>query len=157
MGPQPRTVEDRFWAKVRTGRPGSCWAWTASTNIHGYGHMGGVSGKGTLAAHRVSWEIHHGPIPDGLWVLHACDNPSCVNPGHLFLGSPRENTLDMIEKGRNVRGQDHHRARLTEGNITAIRNAHKTGTPQKELAAKYGVSKQHVSRVVRGLKWRHIL
>ena len=81
---------------------GPCWTWTRATNKAGYGKIGSGEGAGTLATHRVSWELTNGPVPDGLFVLHRCDNPPCCNPAHLFLGTSRDNTLDMIAKGRQV-------------------------------------------------------
>lgn len=94
------TIEDRFWSKVR--KDDGCWEWTASVNRRGYGwlHFGGKVERKALKAHRVSWEIHNGPIPDGLWVLHKCDNPRCVRPDHLFLGDRTDNMRDCAAKGR---------------------------------------------------------
>jgi len=96
---------DRFWGKVDRRRDDECWPWTASVTRHGYGQiMVGAYGTGSrprpLRANRVAWELTHGPIPDGLWVLHSCDNPSCCNPSHLFLGTQTENMRDAADKGR---------------------------------------------------------
>lgn len=94
-----RTMEERFWEKVE--KSDGCWLWTGST-ISGYGylHSGDKLVRKPLRAHRASWAIHHGPIPDGLWVLHHCDTPLCVRPDHLFLGDRRANMLDAARKGR---------------------------------------------------------
>ena len=89
------TLADRLWNRVRKGS--SCWTWTGATQ-HGYGYIG-ENGK-ILRTHRVSWTLHHGPIPDGLCVLHHCDNPPCVRPSHLFLGTHTDNMKDMVSKGR---------------------------------------------------------
>ena len=101
---------NRFWAKVC--KTNGCWTWTASKNPHGYGQIR-LSGKLTLA-HRVSWTIHNGVIPEGLFVLHICDNPPCVRPDHLFLGTQKDNIRDAVAKKRHsmlpkthcIRGHD---------------------------------------------------
>jgi hypothetical protein len=92
------TVEDRFWAKVNRRGPDDCWVWTGSTDPRGYGH---IWRQGRLVpTHRLSYELNRGPIPDGMCVLHRCDNPPCCNPSHLFLGTKADNAHDMHAKGR---------------------------------------------------------
>jgi len=104
-----RTLEERFWAKVKTD--GACWLWQgAVTGSQGYGQFRGKSHHPEMA-HRVSWELAHGPLPDGKWVLHRCDVPRCVRPDHLYLGTPWDNAQDSREAGR-IRGV---RARDTRG------------------------------------------
>jgi hypothetical protein len=95
-----KTLSERFWEKVN--KAGECWEWTACRHHQwGYGHVR-VGGK-LEAAHRVSWEMHNGPIPDGLLVCHHCDNPKCVRPAHLFLGTGTDNSRDMHAKGRGTK------------------------------------------------------
>ena len=99
-----RPTEDRFWEKVNKDTVSGCWEWTSSGRGHrGYGafftHFPG-EGRKCHAAHRFSWSLSNGPIPAGLWVLHKCDNPPCVNPSHLFLGDRKDNMLDCAAKGR---------------------------------------------------------
>lgn len=104
---RPRVpIEQRFWAKVDKGEPDECWEWTGAKS-RGYGTItrDAADGGTTALAHRVSWEIHNGPIPKnmsyhGMVVAHSCDNPACVNPNHLWLGTQGQNLKDMIEKGR---------------------------------------------------------
>lgn len=95
-------LADQLWAKVQKAGPDECWPWIAAKYRKGYGHLNDL-GR-TKAAHRVAWELTNGAIPDGMFVCHHCDNPSCCNPAHLFLGSAKDNTLDMIRKGRHRTG-----------------------------------------------------
>lgn len=98
-----RSFEERLWEKV--DKAGDCWVWTAGRNPKGYGRIGrGGRGEGVVLAHRAVWELANGPVPEGLFVLHRCDNPPCVRPNHLFLGTKADNNQDMASKGRN-RGQ----------------------------------------------------
>lgn len=97
-----KTTNERFWEKVN--KSGECWTWTACTHHQwGYGHF--RAGGKLVTAHRYSWELHNGPIPPGMRVCHRCDNPPCVRPAHLFLGTDADNAHDMIAKGRHYRGE----------------------------------------------------
>jgi hypothetical protein len=99
----PTPIEKRFWPKVR--KTETCWLWTGTKNERGYGFTTYTDGR-NAKAHRVAWELTNGPIPEGLWVLHRCDVPSCVRPDHLFLGDAKENTRDMHAKGRARNGNE---------------------------------------------------
>lgn len=103
MSSRPLPVEPRFWAKVvRGSTPEECWGWAGRARCRpGWHPTISVNGRTEIIS-RVSWAIHNGPVPDGLWVLHHCDNPDCTNPSHLYLGTPRENVRDMLERGRAV-------------------------------------------------------
>lgn len=152
------TLESRFWSKVEVGPPDECWLWTAALNEHGYGVMrpeGQRTGP-TAKAHRVSWEIAHGEIPDGLAVLHRCDNPPCVNPQHLFLGTQADNVTDMHAKGRGNIGSANGQASLTERDVIEIRNRVARGERQKDLCAEFGITKGTMSHLVSGKTWAHV-
>ena len=142
-----------FWRKVNKNGPNGCWVWTAATKQAGYG-MIGFKTKLCLA-HRLSWELHNGPIPNGLCVLHKCDNPPCVNPNHLFLGSRKDNNLDKIKKGRspNLKGSNSGRAVLIESQILEIRELLKTDLTQQEIGNLYGVSRSTIKEIKCGSNW----
>ena len=158
-----RPLADRFLEKV--DRSGDCWLWTGGTTspTSNYGVIG-VNG-GTKLAHRVSWELHRGPIPAGMQVCHHCDVPACVRPDHLFLGTQRDNMLDREAKGRGMRalhwdnrpakGERHVCAKLTAAHVLAIR-ARLPQTTHATLAREYGVSRQAVSDIAEGRTWRHV-
>jgi hypothetical protein len=100
-GPARRPLAERFWERVKKGA--GCWLWTGYRMPNGYGRMGAggwSKNGGSLLAHRVSYELHKGSIPDGICVMHSCDNPRCVNPAHLSLGSQADNMADKARKGR---------------------------------------------------------
>lgn len=110
-------------------------------------------------AHRVSWMLANGPIPAGMVVCHRCDNPPCVNPDHLFLGTQIDNMRDRSKKGRgnHRKGSRHGRAKLTEQDVRVIRSRYATGDwKQSDLAAEYGVSQPLIGHIVRRVTWRHI-
>lgn len=156
-----KSFADRFWAKVRHAQePGACWPWLGSTR-HGYGNIGVGSrvdgSRRVVSAHRVAWELTHGPIPDGLWVLHRCDNPSCVRPTHLFLGTPQDNVDDMLAKGRHraLAGEQHKSAKLTTSQVNEIRARYSREKANgKELAAEFGVSNVMIYRIVNQKSWK---
>ena len=144
------TAQDRarFEAKIETpADPLGCWRWTASTR-NGYGvfHVGRI----TLHAHRVAWWLWRGMIPDGLCVLHRCDTPPCVNPEHLFLGTPKDNSADMVAKGRAASGERSAQAKLTRTAARVIRLSRLSG---RRLAAQFGVTESAISRVRRWNRW----
>lgn len=150
---------DRFFRYVGARTPGGCIIWTGPAIEHGYGYLraGGAGNKrGTLASH-IAYELFYGPVPDGLHVLHQCDNPPCVAPCHLFVGTNADNMADMIAKGRQSRGESHGFARLTEAKVREIRERYERGGVfQHELAREYGVSRGTVQYVVERRTWKHV-
>ncbi len=151
----PKSVEARFFEKVCFG-PGQCWYWIASIGAGGYGSFLAMD---EVKAHRVSYRIHHGAIPEGMMVLHRCDNPPCVNPDHLFLGTQFDNMRDMSAKKRGVNtpqhGEDNPMSRLTKESVRWIRSLYATGErSMKSLAADYGVTTATVWRAIHNKSWR---
>lgn len=144
---------ERFWEKVDKRGPGDCWEWQAST-AHGYGQLN--TGGGMSLVHRLSYELHVGAIPDGLLVCHHCDNPLCVNPQHLFVGTNADNVQDMLNKNRNVRGERQGASKLTEGDVREIRQRFADGERQSSLAREYGVCVAQMNRIVHRKEWQHV-
>lgn len=151
--------------------PSGCWEWQGADNGRGYGviHLKNWEWpQRAPAVHRIAYRLCVGPIPDGLCVLHRCDNPPCVRPDHLFLGTNEDNVADMVAKGRQARGEavranhDHLRgeavvtARLTAETVMEVRRAELGGEPQADIAARLGISTTQVSSIVRGESWSHL-
>lgn len=160
-GRKPRPIADRFWEKVNK-RPNGCWLFTSNHGgggPDGYGQLSVPDGEEYMA-HRVSWVIHNGPIPGGLLVLHKCDVPRCVNPGHLFLGTHQDNVDDMIAKGRGVHGTTgaiNPLTKLTESQVLSIRKQYNTGRfSQQQIAELYSVNQTLISAIVTRKIWKHI-
>ncbi|MES2367111.1 MAG: HNH endonuclease [Pseudomonadota bacterium] len=185
-----KTLEQRFFEKVNKDGPipphrpelGKCWVWMAG-RLQEYGCFKG-NGK-MQKAHRVSWELHNGKIPDGLFACHKCDYPPCVNPHHLFLGTTQDNTSDRTKKGRSARGDisglrqhperaargDNHgsktrpettlkgeknpNAKITEADVIEIRRL-AGSAPKKEIAKRYGISAGMAGYIINRKSWRHI-
>lgn len=139
----------RFWPKVIKGD--GCWEWSGTRNARGYGKISRDHRPGTMDyAHRISWEIHFGPIPDGMDVRHfVCDNPPCVRPDHLRIGDRRANMADAMRKGRLRTGLAHRDARLSDAQVRAIRARFAAGgILQAALASEYGITERYVSQIV---------
>lgn len=157
--------QERFWAKVdKSGGPDACWIRKAqgrATTRYARFRIG----KQKMQATHVAWELTHGQIPAGLMVLHSCDNPPCVNPAHLFLGTAAMNSDDMTAKGRQAtgdrvrpkdlrRGERHGMSKLTETQVLAIRSAYAGGgVSQPDLAARYNVTQANVWAVLHRKTW----
>jgi hypothetical protein len=141
-----------FWDKVDRRGINECWNWLAGKKYGGYGSF---KWKGhNIGAHRMSWILHNGDIPDGMEVLHECDNPACINPRHLRLGTHAENLGDMSKKGRSAHGERSGTAKLTESQVREIRRRYASGNIlQKNLASEYGISRAQVNRIVHRSRW----
>lgn len=160
----------------RSGGPDACWLWTGYRSRFGYGKLGMRGADGSrqvcVRAHRVAYELAHGPIPEGLCVLHRCDTPACVNPAHLALGTQADNMRDMIAKGRGnsrppstpgrprpdqlARGSRVAGAKLSDEAVREIRARAHEGVLHREIAALHGVSRSSVGRIVARESWAHV-
>jgi hypothetical protein len=147
----------RFLANVQ--QSDGCWTWTAAVNRQGYGVTRPLPG-GSRLAHRVSWELHRGTIPSGALVCHHCDNPPCVNPEHLFLGTIADNHRDMCLKGRasggSMRGSAHPRARLSAEEVRQVRILASLGVTQSWMAERFAISRPAISHIVAGRCWKRL-
>jgi len=141
---------DRLWAKVdRSGGPEACWPWTGATTHFGHGNI--RHGSATLITSRVVWELTHGPIPEDQYVLHSCDNPPCCNPAHLFLGTKKDNSEDMVQKDRSMAGEAHPQVKLTDADVAFIREAYRARSMSgREMARRFGVTEGTISLIARG-------
>lgn len=159
------TLARRFWAKVDRSNPDGCWLWTGATGSNGYGVLGkgGKAGIQTTA-HRISWELHHGPIADStIFVCHTCDNPPCVRPDHLFLAPQEANLADASAKGRLVgnhgifKGSNNLNAKITEADVPIIRQRIAGGETDSAIARDYAVSGALIWQIRKGRSWRHVV
>lgn len=151
-----RPLMERFWGFVDKRGPDDCWEWTGSRHGGGYGLIG-INGR-SVRTHRFSYEIHKGPIPKGMKVLHTCDNPPCVNPGHLYAGSHQDNMDDKMEKGRHKvnMGEAHHSAKFTEEHVRDIRKRRADGETGVALAKEYGVTTAAICAIFKRKNWKHL-
>lgn len=152
-------VWDRYITKVAMAAPDECWEWTAARNRRGYGRFN-YRGK-NRHAHRLALEFRGVEIPDGMLALHSCDNPPCVNPAHLRVGTYADNAADMMERGRNHPiepgvGENNSFARLTESEVLAIRRMHASGVRQMHIADAFGISRSLVWTIVHRISWTHL-
>ena len=152
------SLKDRFWKRVEKGTNSGCWFWKGAKDRRGYGHLG-RGGKDTknYMAHRVSYEIHIGIIPEGLIICHSCDNPNCVNPFHLFAGTNSDNQKDSFNKGRhNMKGESHPNSTLTTQDALSIRELHTNGVKSSQIAPAFNITHQTVNKVNSRTRWAHV-
>lgn len=163
-------MEEMFWDRVDKKSDYECWIWKGSLFLEKNGRLPYgrfVRDDVCYKAHRVSWEIHnHQKIPEGLFVCHKCDNPKCVNPSHLFIGTAKENAQDRDRKGRGLRGRNPHKsyrrgiaipwAKLNDEKVREIRNERNRGVSLSVLSQRFGVSPQSIRDAAIGKKWGHV-
>lgn len=154
--PYVRPLTERFWEKVEKLDSDDCWAWKGSKDLRGYGVI--VTNQKAHSAHRVCYELCHGPIPKGMCVCHKCDNPACVNPGHLWLGTLSENNRDRADKGRNNHavGETHPATPLTKDDVIEIRKLANCGVSQRALARQFGIAQSAIWCIIHRKTWSHI-
>jgi hypothetical protein len=152
---ETKPLLERFWAGVE--KTPDCWLWTKNRN-RGYGMICDVTAPNRYRfVHRLAWEIHFGPIPEDLFVLHRCDVRHCVNPAHLFLGTHRDNVDDMMRKGRQGKGIRNGRSRVTDEQVIEIRRLYSLGKlSQGDLGRMFGVARSTIGMLVRGDTWPHL-
>lgn len=142
---------DEFWAKVDRRSDDDCWEWQAGRGGGGYGKWH------RRYAHRVAWTLTYGEIPDALLVCHHCDNPPCVKPAHLFLGTVADNSRDMAKKLRSNHGARHPMSVLTEHDVREIRVARPHGKAMKAASERYGVAYGTIRDVLNWVSWKHVV
>jgi hypothetical protein len=157
-------TRESFFRRTSPEPNTGCWLWLGGGSRR-YGQISvsdpSAGARRRPTAHRVSWELHRGPVPDGLYVCHKCDVTFCVNPAHLFVGTQTDNMRDCANKGRirggNAPGEQHWGARLTAAEVSAIRRLVADGVLMRVVAERYGVSVSHVGDIVSGRRWAHVL
>jgi hypothetical protein len=163
---QRKSLAERFWEKVSRGAEDECWLWTgAGARTSRYGNLIRPDGQ-HAQAHRVAWELAHGPVPDGLQVLHTCDHGLCVNPAHLFLGTQLDNVLDMERKGRHGRGYQlapgcrqgecNGNAKLTEKQVRLAKQLAARGMRPCDIQERTGIKKNTLFHILSGRQWTHV-
>lgn len=163
---QNESVQRRFWEKVHKRGPDECWEWKTRSGRRDYGCFS-INGK-PQRAHRVSWIMHFGEIPEGLFVCHSCDNPPCINPRHLWLGTAQDNVVDMVRKGRGyspisqgvkirkAKGEAHGSAKLNNEKVLEIRRRLNAGERDERLGLEFGVGRTAIRYIRTGRRWNHI-
>jgi hypothetical protein len=141
----------RYWSKVN--KTDECWIWTAATT-RGYGVI--TIARQLHYAHRLGWEIANGPIPVGLHVLHRCDNPPCVRPEHLFLGTAAENLRDAAKKHRMSSGEQRSNHKATEADVLKMRDLHRQGLNARQMADQFPIGERTIRKILARRNWKHI-
>lgn len=150
-------MTDKFWDKV--DKTSDCWEWVGYREKTNYGRVS-FRGNNKMLTHRVSWILTNGEIPNDLCVLHRCDNPPCVNPEHLFLGTIADNNADRDRKGRwkenGIKGSQHWRSKIDESDVRVIKGLISVGTKQRAIARFFDMSEQAIGDIKAGRRWRHV-
>ena len=147
-------TKERIEDKVLRIPEAGCWVWMGSTQVRGYGEI--ISNNRKHLAHRASYEAFVGKIPEGMYVCHACDNVSCVNPNHLFLGTQKQNLQDMASKGRSTKGSKNPMAKLNETQVKLIKLALNEGMNSALLASMYQTTTQNIQLIATGKRWNNV-
>ena len=156
------SIEERFWMYVNKGDTKECWEWTGSLDSKGYGQLyngGGAANRKSIRAHRFSYQVFFGFLPSGLYVCHKCDNRKCVNPHHLFLGTAKDNTQDMFNKGRSYDrgGENNNRNILSGDDVMKIKELLLTKSESiSSIANKFGVGYSVIWYIAAGKTWKNI-
>lgn len=161
-GYERRPLEERFWERVDRRGDDECWPWVGSVS-KGYGYIcrGGRNGP-VVGAHSLALELSQGfPVPKGMCACHHCDNPICVNPKHLFMGTFADNMADKVAKGRqgrpkNMKGEGNTRAKLTNEKVLRALSLRKSGLTYKQVAEEIGIGRSCIANVLSGLSWTHV-
>ncbi len=146
-----RSAEERLWRRVE--KSDDCWTWQGAT-IRGYGAL--MVDHRTTYAHRLSWELANGPIPPGLLVLHHCDNPPCVRPDHLFVGTQLDNIRDAAAKGRTSSGEGRSNRKVSADDVRLMRRLHEDGLNSIQLAKLFPIGSRTIRKILTGKNWRHV-
>lgn len=146
----------RFHEKWKLAEEGKCWEWSASKAGRGYGQIKIPGTRKQIYAHRLSYMIHKGEIAEGMEVCHTCDNPGCVNPLHLFLGTSKDNAQDMKSKDRHLKGAKNKKAKLDDDKVREIHKLSKQGVSQGNIARTFEVAQSTVWKILKGERWEHI-
>jgi hypothetical protein len=162
MQPDDKLVA-AFWKRTQVGSEADCWEWQGFVKENGYGLLSVHRSIPTVRAHRFSYMLHKGEIPSGLLVCHTCDNRKCVNPAHLYAGTPKDNTRDMMERGRcrsvnprPARGSKNGKAKLNEEDVRAIIARIQSGESNIAIAESAGVSRRTIADIRLKSVWRHV-
>lgn len=150
---EPKPIADRFWPKVKVGLPDECWEWMGKKSKKGQGIFRGNKDVGSA---RTAYRLAYGDIPDGLWVLHKCDNPPCCNPNHLFLGTQKDNMHDCSVKGRISRGEKRYNAKLNTKDVINIRTQYNDGFTMREISRTYRVANSTIFNIIHKKSWKHV-
>ena len=146
-------AEERFFSQVNKNTGSDCWHWTGYLN-KGYGSIR-INGK-MIKAHRFSYELHKGDIPESMFILHSCDNSMCVNPEHLSVGSHEDNMRDKVNKNRQAKGSNNGNSKLTQEQVREIKNKINLGISQRQIAKEYRVSNPAINKIKTGRTWAHV-
>lgn len=148
---------ERFISKFIVDKKSGCWVWSGPVSKDGYGIFRESSDIKSMAAHRASYRIFRGKIKEGMFICHKCDNPPCVNPDHLYVGTPQDNSNDMVKRNRSLAGEKNYKSKLNDWQVIKIRELWDSGElSQRDLAIVFGVTKTSIVQIVKRNSWKHI-